>query len=74
MIAPSPSLALPAYEADTRRQLGQQVTLVELLDRILDKGVVLSGDVTIALADIDLIRVGLRAVIASADRLGSEAD
>ena len=44
----------------------QQVTLVELVDRILDKGVVLSGDITLAVADIDLVQVSLRALLASA--------
>ena len=42
-----------------------EVTLVELVDRHVDKGVVLHGDITLAVADIDLIYVGLRAVIAS---------
>ena len=44
----------------------RQVTLVELVDRILDKGVVLSGDITLAVADIDLVQVNLRALLASA--------
>ena len=44
----------------------QQVTLVELVDRILDKGVVVSGDITLAVADIDLVQVSLRALLASA--------
>lgn len=61
----------PASEAEQRRELGRQVTLVELLDRILDKGVAISGEITLAVADIDLVQVGLRAVIASADRLAS---
>jgi hypothetical protein len=43
----------------------RDVTLVELVDRILDKGVVLSGDITLAVADIDLVLVGLRAVLSS---------
>jgi hypothetical protein len=56
-------------EAQARRELARQVTLVELLDRILDKGVVISGEITLAVADIDLVEVGLRALIASVDRL-----
>jgi hypothetical protein len=44
----------------------RQVTLVELVDRILNKGVVLSGDITLAVADIDLVQVSLRALLASA--------
>jgi Gas vesicle protein len=43
----------------------RQVTLLELVDRVLDKGVVLSGDVTLAVADVDLIRIELRALLAS---------
>jgi hypothetical protein len=59
----------PSDESQARRELARQVTLVELLDRILDKGVVISGEITLAVADIDLIEVGLRALIASVDRL-----
>jgi hypothetical protein len=59
----------PSDETQARRELARQVSLVELLDRILDKGVVISGEITLAVADIDLIDVGLRALIASVDRL-----
>ena len=54
----------------------QRVTLVELVDRVLDKGVVISGDVTLAVADVDLVYLGLRAVlasVASAERAGLTA-
>jgi gas vesicle structural protein len=54
----------------------QRVTLVELVDRVLDKGVVISGDVTLAVADVDLVYLGLRAVlasVASAERAGITA-
>jgi hypothetical protein len=46
-----------------------EVTLLELLDRVLDKGVVLTGDVTLSVADIDLIQVGLRILLASVESL-----
>ena len=39
------------------------IALVDLLDRLLGVGVVLSGDVLITLAGIDLVEVRLRAVI-----------
>ena len=45
--------------------LQQEITLLELVDRVLDKGVVLSGDITLAVADVDLVYVGLRALLAS---------
>lgn len=40
-------------------------SLVDLLDRLLGKGVVISGDVVISLAEVDLVRVQLSAVIQS---------
>ncbi|HET6877501.1 MAG TPA: gas vesicle protein [Jatrophihabitans sp.] len=43
----------------------QQASLVDLLDRLLGVGVVLSGDVTISLAGVDLVTVKLRALITS---------
>lgn len=62
---------VPSEETQRRREVAQQVTLVELLDRILDKGVVISGEITLAVAGIDLVEVGLLALIASVDRLES---
>jgi gas vesicle structural protein len=45
--------------------LRQRITLIELVDRVLNKGVVVSGDITLAVADVDLVYVGLRVLIAS---------
>ena len=42
----------------------QEATLLDLLDRVIDNGVVLAGDVTISVADVDLIFVGLRLMLA----------
>jgi len=39
--------------------------LCEVLDRVLNKGVVLVGEATISVADIDLIYVGLQVVLTS---------
>ena len=47
----------------------REVTLLELVDRLLDRGVVLSGDITISVADVDLIELGLRLVLASTERV-----
>ncbi|MDI3419101.1 gas vesicle protein [Streptomyces luteolus] len=43
----------------------RQVALIDLLDRLLSGGVVLTGDVVLSIADIDLVRVSLRALIVS---------
>ena len=45
--------------------LREQVTLLELVDRVLNCGVVLSGDITLAVADVDLVYVGLRVLLSS---------
>lgn len=45
----------------------REVALVDLLDRLLAGGVVLTGDLTLAIADVDLVHVSLRALIASVD-------
>ena len=47
------------------RAAAQPQSLVDLLDRVLATGVVLSGDVTISLAGVDLITVRLRALIST---------
>lgn len=47
----------------------KEVTLFEVLDRILDKGIVIKGDLIISVADVNLIYVGLQAVITSVDRI-----
>jgi hypothetical protein len=42
---------------------GSQISLVDLLDRLLGTGVVLAGDVLISLAGVDLVQVRLHALI-----------
>lgn len=44
---------------------GDDVALIDLLDRLLGGGVMLAGDITLAVADIDLVYVGLRALVSS---------
>ena len=41
------------------------VALIDLVDRLLGGGVVLAGDITLSVADVDLVYVGLRALITS---------
>lgn len=50
------------------------VTLLELVDRLLDKGVVLSGDITLSVADVDLIYVGLRVLLSSVEAAEGMSD
>jgi len=52
----------------------QRVALIDLLDRVLGGGVVIAGEITLAIEDVDLVHVSLRAVIGSAGTLRRLAD
>jgi hypothetical protein len=55
----------------------REVTLVDLVDRLLGGGVVIAGDITLSVADVDLVRVSLRALVASVEAVagdGSETE
>ncbi|MEU4895390.1 gas vesicle protein [Streptomyces sp. NPDC044780] len=43
----------------------QRIALVDVLDRLLAGGVVITGDLTLRIADVDLVRIDLRALISS---------
>jgi len=43
-------------------------SLVDVLDRVLDKGVVIAGDISINLLDIELLTIKIRLLIASVDK------
>jgi len=47
----------------------KNVTLLEILDRVLDKGVVISGDIVISVADVDLIYLGLKVLLSSVETM-----
>ncbi|MFA8436665.1 MAG: gas vesicle protein [Marinifilaceae bacterium] len=47
----------------------KDVTLLEILDRVLTKGVVIKGDIVISVADIDLVYVGLNLLISSVETM-----
>ncbi|MFC4496935.1 gas vesicle protein [Streptomyces ovatisporus] len=51
--------------AEEESLAGRQVALIDLLDRLLTGGAVLTGDLVLSIADVDLVRVNLRAVIHS---------
>jgi len=55
----SPSARVPA----------ERIALVDLLDRLLAGGVVVSGEITLSVAEVDLVTISLRALIASVSSL-----
>ena len=53
--------------SDLRPQTGG-ATLPDILERVLDKGIVIAGDIQINLLDIELLTIKLRLLVASVDR------
>ena len=51
------------------RAPAERIALVDLLDRLLAGGVVVSGEITLSVADVDLVTISLRALLASVDSL-----
>ncbi len=52
----------------------ERIALVDLLDRVLAGGVVIAGDVTLSIADVDLVTVSLRALVTSVSALVAGAE
>ena len=52
----------------------RRIALVDLLDRVLAGGVVLRGDLSLCIADVELVRVSLSAVVASVSALTDLVD
>ena len=47
----------------------KDITILELLDRVLTKGVILTGDLVISVADIDLIYLGVKLMLSSVETM-----
>ncbi|MED2974944.1 gas vesicle protein [Fictibacillus sp. B-59209] len=43
-------------------------TIVDVLEKILDKGVVIAGDITVGIADVELLTIKIRLIVASVDK------
>ncbi|MFG2819594.1 gas vesicle protein [Kitasatospora sp. NPDC048365] len=52
----------------------RDIALVDLLDRVLAGGVVIAGEITLSIADVDLVRISLRALIASVRSIAVDQD
>jgi hypothetical protein len=53
----------------TREAATLDVPLVELVDRLLNRGVVLTGELTISVAGVDLVYLGLSVVLSSVETI-----
>lgn len=67
-MARSPKRAMPPVVAEQVLE-GPESTVLDVLDHLLTKGVMLNGDVTLGVAGIDLIYLRLASILCAADRV-----
>jgi hypothetical protein len=61
---------VPPEPTEAERILGpEDASLLDIVDNLLNKGVVLSGDITIGLAQVDLVYARLSLLLSAADRV-----
>ena len=61
--------ARPGHALSGTGYPAERVSLVDLLDRVLARGVVVTGEITLSIADVDLVVVSLRALLTSVSTL-----
>jgi hypothetical protein len=61
-------LARPASAATTYSDRPQPANLADILERILDKGIIIAGDIRVNLLDIELLTVKIRLLVVSVDK------
>jgi gas vesicle protein GvpA/GvpJ/GvpM family len=71
---PLPAPRVPTPRPQPRREIGRifeekETSLVDVIDNLLNRGVVLNADLILALADVDLVYVRLSALLCAADRV-----
>ena len=47
---------------------GQSTSIIDILDRVLDKGLVVAGDISISLANVELLTIRIRLLVCSIDK------
>lgn len=72
---PHPPLPAPPNDPDPLEEIyePEQLVLSDLINRVLDKGVVISSHITISIADVDLIQLDLKLLISSMATLSQRA-
>jgi hypothetical protein len=66
-VGPLPTSGMsPAYGRATSQP--QPATLADILERVLDKGIIIAGDIRVNLLEIELLTIKIRLLIASVDK------
>lgn len=53
---------------DALQTSGRSAGLVDVLDRVLDKGLVIAGDIKVSLAEVELLTIRIRLIVCSLDK------
>lgn len=71
MTAATPTKAFPVSTKDSARAIQTSTmgsTLADVLERVLDKGIVIAGDISVSVANTELLNIRLRLLISSVDK------
>jgi hypothetical protein len=64
----TPERTRPSYAAPNQASRPQPANLADILERILDKGIIIAGDIRVNLLDIELLTVKIRLLVVSVDK------
>lgn len=71
-MAETPSTGPPVprhLQGPMQRQMEpRQANLADILERVLDKGIVIAGDISVSLVDVELLTIRIRLLVASVDK------
>jgi hypothetical protein len=59
---------LPTNPTNPARPAHREASLADILERVLDKGIVIAGDIRVNLLDIELLTIRIRLLVASVDK------
>lgn len=64
-----PAAPPPPFQGAMQRQMEpRQANLADILERVLDKGIVIAGDISVSLVDVELLTIRIRLLVASVDK------
>ena len=66
--SPSPAPASRPYSSATAHSRPEPQSLADILERVLDKGIIIAGDIRVNLLDIELLTIKIRLLIVSVDK------
>lgn len=68
MVSRDERLPVPRARTDQLLARNQPTNLADLLERVLDKGIVIAGDISISVGEVELLTIKVRLLVASIDK------